>query len=149
MSGRPKLKVYEYSHQGKYMGYYESISDVRKKYFSHIKGVASLFKKEELGHKYELLEDSILFQERVYRDDVKYIMAILNSPFCNLPKSKEGIVQVFNYKKVLLAEFQSLNIASKMLPHIPKATIVHQLNESKDIHRYEPANQLFFRYKKQ
>lgn len=123
MSGRPKQKVYEYTHEGVYLRAYDSISEARQKNYPLDKAPRPMFLSNELGHECHIMEDTILFKERVYRDDVAFICAILKSEFCNMNKSKPGKVQVFNIKGELLAEFENMNLAIKMMPHINQTVI--------------------------
>ena len=68
MSGRNKIAVYQYDRNGKFIEKYDSLAVVRGKYYGNYIGKFPIFGRIK---DYHLLPDgTILFKERIYRDNV-------------------------------------------------------------------------------
>jgi len=142
-----KKKIYEYDHKGKYIRFYESQGDVLELYFKEDKGKRPLLTNNQLGYNYRLLEDTILFEKRVYRDDIFYLIEIHNSDFCKKIDGENNTpIEVFNIKQEKIAEAKNLRLALLLFKQVPRQTIYAQLTGSKKQKRYSKSG-LFFRYK--
>jgi hypothetical protein len=151
MGGHKPQEVIVYNTKGKYIRTFESISEFRQMYYPNTKGTVPLFLTSELGEKYEYLDklDLIGVLNKIGREKIKKILAIHNCTFCknrdNLP-SEQPII-CLNRKGEIIAEFKTLRLLKKLMPHIPEPTLTHQLNNKKNVgkNRY---TSLLFQYKK-
>ena len=153
MSGRPRHEIYEYSFEGKYLGNYSSIAEARRKFYPEDIGTRPMFVKRVLNHEYEITpENTILFKERVYRDDIVFLVKIVHCKYCNYNKNvhSDKPVQVYNIKGELLAEFANITIAQLMMPHIPAGTVYSQVCTSKGVKRHSHAEEnLIFKFREE
>jgi hypothetical protein len=120
MSGRAKIKVYEYNFEGKYLQSYDNIQEARKHYYPNdLIASRPMFLKKELGVEYHLTpKDTILFKERVHRDNVRFIIKIHNSEFCNLGVNTGPPVEMVSIKGEVLATFPNAYVAEVIFPDI-------------------------------
>jgi hypothetical protein len=145
MSGRPRIKVYEYDFKGRYLGYYESMAEARKNHYPSDIAIRPMFLKKELGVEYQITpNDTILFKQRVYRDDVVYIVKIENSKLCNICAYKDEPVEMLNIKNEVIAVFPNCNVATIILPDLSHK-IYHDINH-KRVKRHETYD-FYFRKK--
>lgn len=124
MSGREKIKVYQYDREGKFLASYQSLAEVRATYYSEVKGKLPLFRNEA---DYHLLPDnSILFKTRTYRDDVVTMIHRIENL---LIFKKEDVrpVDVFNMDGEWIATFVNMKVAV-ILTGIPYHKIYCYLN---------------------
>lgn len=158
MAGRKPVNVYVYDLDGVFICTFDSMVAFRAVYYPDDKFKRPLFVKRELGVHYELIRECgvIAYRERVFRDDTKFLIAIENSEYCKAEDNalKNKPIQVFNLKNELVAEFKTLRLATKMMPHISQATISrHLINSETKTYSYNPKRHtevgLFFRYKKE
>ena len=125
MSGRIKQKVYEYDLKGNFLRDYESISEYCRIFYPEDKSKRPIFLYNELGFKYNIFDDTIIFLERPGKKNIQLIISIHNSPFCNTLKGKP--VEVLNYKNEVIAEFSNRDLLVKLMPNISQATISRHL----------------------
>jgi len=116
MSGRPKIKVYEYDVEGHYLRDYDNINEVRRHYYPDDLGARPIFVKQELGFEYHITAlDTILFKERPGRDIAKFIIKIHNSEYCNILNT--GLpIEMVSIKEEVLATFPNITTAAVILP---------------------------------
>lgn len=146
MGGRKSIEVVMYDFTGKFIRTFESMNEFRRTYFSDDVGNRPLFVREAGNHKYELLDEGIAFTERVGRDKALYVLDIINSPYCKKSDLGETPVEVINLEGDVVAEFRSLRLLTKMMPHIKQSTISYSLNNTKN-HNKRGGCGLKFRYK--
>lgn len=147
MSGRPAQKIYEYNFSGEYLRSYNSIQEARQKYYSDDTGQRPIFVKKELGEEYHItFEDTILLKNRIGRDNIKYLLNVVQSEYYNLSTPEDRPIQVFNIMGELLAEFPSAYIATKMMPHLSHL-IYTQLRVTGRERRSKRGSDLTFKYK--
>lgn len=118
MSGRPKIKVYEYTVEGDYLKTWDCIDDARKTHYPKEIGKRPLFIKDIEGYKFHLTKsNTILLLERPGREMIQNLYRIYRSKLCNFSKSKDSdkAVQMFNLKGELIAEFKNLQVAREIL----------------------------------
>jgi hypothetical protein len=126
MSGRPKQRIYQYDIDGKFIQMYNSISEVKLKYFNNTQYPIFQSNKE-----YEFLEDSYFFKEKVGREKVRETHAIENSRFISKKKLIKAFpIEVYNLKGELLATFTS-EFAMTVLTNISRGTVWNQLNNNR------------------
>lgn len=147
MSGRKAQKVFKYTKDGVYIKSYDCINDFRKEMYPEDIAPRPIFTHKVLGQEYHRGRDgSMTFKVRTYRDDVKYMVAIIDSEYCrDIDKNKP--IEVLNIKQEVIAEFKNVRLLTKLMPHISDATIYQQLNRNTNKSRYSSSG-LFFRYKK-
>ena len=97
---------------------------------------------------FQIVENNqIAFLERVYRDDIVFLLAIFNSEYC---KAEDAVgsrqIECYNLEGNLIATFKNQRLLIKLMPHIPASTIVNQLLYSKGIKRFNKYG-LTFKYK--
>ena len=156
MSGRPKQQIYMYGLNGKYIGKFDSKSDFRKAYFPDDIGARPLLTMKERivtprineVVNYHIIDDeTVIFDRRVYRDDIRLLVKIHYSEYCKKSDSKhETPIEVLNLKGEVIATYRNLRILTKLLPHIPTGTIHSQLEKRTGCKSYTSTG-LFFRYK--
>ena len=87
MSGRPNQKVFEYTTEGMYIRSYESISELRKEYYSTDKGVRPIFVNKVEDYDFHVTpKNTIVLKERPYRDSICFLYKIYSSRLCNFNK---------------------------------------------------------------
>lgn len=158
MSGRKPIEVFVYDLQGKYICKFENMTMFRNVYYPADEFKRPLFRKKELGVNYEIVQeaDVIAYQERVNRDITRQLMAIVNSEYCkdeDYADNKRPI-QVFNLKNELIAEFKTVRLLTKMMPHIHANNISRHIisnaqEERKKKRRKFTSIGLFFKYKEE
>lgn len=139
---RAKQKVYQYNSNGKFLKEFESQSEVRKIYFSEVKGKRPIMR----NGKYEILPDNTVISHlRLGREIVKNIIKYNNNPYLNIGYKNDPI-KVLNLNKKVIARFASINIASK-LTNISMNTIYSQVYQNKT-NNIKNKTGLFFRLDK-
>lgn len=150
MSGRKAQEVIVYNTEGKFITKFKSIAEFRRTVYPDDLGIRPIFVHKELGEKYCYLPELniLAVENRIGRDAVKRIIRIHNCEFCkneDTLKSKKPII-VLNRKGEIIAEFKTLRLLTKLMPHIPQETIHGNLNNKKYIDKHL-INNLIFRYK--
>lgn len=157
MAGRKPIGVFVYDTQGKYICKFDNMTVFRSVYYPSDEFKRPLFRKKELGLAYELVQEAgvIAYQERVGRDITKQLLAIVNSEYCkdeDYLDSKRP-VQVLNLKNEVIAEFKTVRLLTKMMPHIHANNISRHLTANtreegrKNKRRRFTSIELFFKYK--
>jgi len=109
MAGKPKLELYQYSSEYKYLRSYESQQLVFDKYYDCKNG--KLFYK---NRDYRLLPDgTYICKYRMGRFGLRLQVMIDNDPYCKEYKD-DFPIEVFNRKGVKVAEFLSVRVCSEM-----------------------------------
>ena len=130
MSGRPKKEVYEYTTEGVYIRTYKSISEARQFHYPEDLGSRPIFVKKINGNDFHVTKsNTILITKKIYRNNIIKSYKIWKSKLCNFYNSSNSnkIVQMFNLKGELLAEFSSMIIARIILaPEYATSTIYSQ-----------------------
>lgn len=158
MAGRKKKQIRVYNNEGKFIETFDSQTDCLKIYFpndiskrpllvNNIK-ILSLYHKKEINVKYGTIDNKLYFFDKaINRDDVVYIHKISISKYCK--KEKEKTIEVYNIQDEKIAEFRSLRLLTKMMPHINQSVINRQLNrKSLNVKRHKGLEEdLFFKYK--
>ena len=159
MAGRQKLKIRVYNNQGYFIEEYSSQTECLFKYFPkdigkrpllfHTVKIFSLYHNKELIIRYGTIDNEYyFFDQAVYREDVVYIHKIAISKYCK-HNEKEKIIEVYNIQNEKIAEFKSLRLLTKLMPHINQSLISRELNKkNKNIKRHKGFEEdLFFKYK--
>lgn len=147
MAGRPAQKIYEYNFSGEYLRSYDSIQEARQRYYSEDTGSRPIFVKQELGEEYHItFEDTILLKNRIGRDNIKFLLRVVQSEYYNLATPDDQPIQVFNIKDELLAEFPSAYIATKLMPQHSHLIYTH-LRLANTQRRPKRGSDLTFKYK--
>lgn len=124
MSGREKIKVFQYNRVGRFIRSYQSISEVRDLYYPDTVGKYPMFVKNE---EYHLLpDDTIVVKHRIYRDDVVKMFYRMDNPLIFTENDIDPI-DVFNMDGDLIATFINPRTAS-ILTGFSDASIYSSLN---------------------
>ena len=157
MAGKIKKKVFVYTKFGYFIQEFESQLDFLKFYYdNNNRGLVFKYsqKFETIDNiletiRYGIFDEFFAFEKRMNRKDILFLQEIHNSEFCKKIDLRKKEIEVFNLCGEKIAEFKSLRLLSKMLPHIPISTIWGHLNEkNKGIKRFTTDCELFFKYKK-
>lgn len=118
MAGREKIKLYQYSSEGKYIGSIECMADVHRKYY---KGAHHpIFRKWTANERYEeadyheLPDGTFIAKFRIGRDKLLQLVRIDKDPFTRKDEGTFPIV-VFSISGRELATFDSVAVAEKLL----------------------------------
>ena len=112
MAGRKKIECFEYSMEGKYLTKYNSIAEVRKKYFPLDKGKRPLFYKCDV---LKTKENTFIANYRIGRDNLLKHLAIDNSNFCNNSSSLDAPIEIYSLKKEKIGEIKNVYILSELM----------------------------------
>lgn len=146
MAGKPKIKCYEYDSNYKYLGEYESVQEVRNKYFSNDLGKRKLFESGKNDY-YKLDNGNFIANYRIGRHNLLKLERIKNCVYCSTNKNiKNKEIEVFNLKGEKIAEFKNLYIACEMLK-IPMNTLWNRLNVTSNLRNKLNKDNLEFKYK--
>jgi hypothetical protein len=149
MAGKKPKYVYVYDEEGVYICMFESMVKFREVYYPKDIGKRPLFNHEEFDIKYHYLEDLGLIaitDRSAGRDLIKRIVTIHNSEYCKKNDKKDDkVIQVFNLKNEVIAEFKNQRLLIKLMPHISQSTISRHLN-TKLVNTHNSVG-LFFKYK--
>jgi len=158
MAGKKPIEVFVYNTDGSYICKFDNMAEFRKVYYPNDIGKRPLFNNKELGIKYHYIPECevIVYPERVGRDTTKQLLAIHNSEYCKQEDNFEDRkpVQVFNLKNELIAEFKTLRLLTKMMPHISHSVVARKLvfdeNHEDRVYKAKKFTSLglFFKYKK-
>jgi hypothetical protein len=159
--GRVPIGIRVYNNKGTFIEKFESMSAFRKQYFSEDKGkrpifnrkrtIFSNYKGKEITLKYGVINNEYyVFTETVYRDDVRHLHAVENSPFCLNNTSSDKIIEIYNINNEKIGEVISQNILTKLLPNVYPSKISTQLSSSGLKVKRTPGlgEELIFKYKK-
>jgi|GEM_PF-6041379 hypothetical protein len=114
MAGREKIKCYQYDSNGKYLGKYNSVSELRRKYFNKHKGKTPLF----ISKNYHVLPDNtVATLERLGRDEVKRIFKIHHNPLLKKYNTKYNAtpIEIYDILGNKIAEFKNKSCAEELL----------------------------------
>ena len=126
MSGRPKVKRYQYDKKGNFLQEFESESAVRKQYYSTDKGKRPIFGNYPYQKEYVILPDgTYLTKERIGRVGIRDINKRINNEFLNISNDDKK-VKATNLDNKVVATFANINLAAKMT-NIPLGTIHNQV----------------------
>ena len=129
MSGRPKIKVFEYDAQGTHIKTFKDMSLCRQQHFSEIKGKIPILRFKRMDIDYgKTPEGTYIVKERLGRSKIRLLARLDQSIYCtDLIIKRNKPIQVFNLEGVLLFEARNLNILCK-LTNLPQGTISQQLS---------------------
>ena len=129
MSGRPKIKVFEYDAQGTHIKTFKDMSLCRQQHFSEIKGKIPILRFKRMDIDYgKTPEGTYIVKERLGRSKIRLLARLDQSIYCtDLIIKRNKPIQVFNLEGVLLLEARNLNTLCK-LTNIPQGTISQQLS---------------------
>ena len=120
MAGKPKLKIYQYSSEYKYLRAFETQSEVFDKYYEGKKG--RLFTNPDFR---ELPDGTFVSPYRIGRDRLRQLVIIDNDPLCQI-NAKDKSVAFINRKNKTIATFSSIRVAEQ-LTGIDYSTIQSEL----------------------
>lgn len=145
MGGKAKIECYEYDLKGAFVRTYESLQEVRDRFFPKDKGKRPLFKSNQDYFKIE--NYGYIANFKIGRKGLKEAEKVKNSKYCKESK-KMGTygIEVFNFKGEKLAEFKNLYIMT-LMTNIPASTIACQLNENNSKKQKQPKGELIFKKK--
>lgn len=147
MAGREKVKCYEYSQTGKYLCEYESIQEVRAKYYKNDIGKRPLFR-DDSGY-FKTPVNTFIANHRIGRHKLMQLEKIKNCPFCTYRNGvQDKPFEVFNLKNEKVAEFKDIHTASLLL-NISYKTIWCRLNNIALLKKFMNRDNLDFKYKSQ
>lgn len=108
MAGRPKVKIYQYDADFKYLGSYDTQNEVFEKYFNGKKG--RLFHNP---HYRELPDGTFVSTYRIGREGLLKWVAIQNDVLC---RQREDYFPIcfYNLRGEKIASFSSIRIASEL-----------------------------------
>lgn len=145
MAGKPKIKCYEYDSNYKYLGEYESVQEVRNKYFSNDLGKRKIFESGKDDY-YKLDNGNFIANYRITGKVLKKLEKIKNCIYCNDDKRLENKeIEVFNLKGEKIAEFKNMDITCKILK-INQSTLWSRLHDVSTKNKPNKDN-LEFKYK--
>ena len=146
MAGKPKIKCYEYDSNYKYLGEYESVQEVRNKYFSNDLGKRKLFESGKDDY-YKLDNGNFIANYRVGGYNLSKLERIKDCVYCSTNKNIENKeIEVFNLKGEKIAEFKNVYIASRIC-NIPHSTLSQRLNPKNNKRNKVNKDNLDFRFK--
>jgi len=126
--GRERIKVYQYDHNGKYIRSYETIAEARDDHYADVNGVYPMFRDNATYHL--LPNNTILFKERTYRDQVvRTLRRIANPLVIKNDKDIKPFV-VYNIDNEPIATFVNINTAV-ILTGMSYASIMSMLTKKK------------------
>lgn len=105
-AGRPRLKIYQYDKDFKYMRSYESQVEIFNKYYDGKKG--ELFRNKEYK---ELPDGTYVATYRIGRDGLKYWSKIYNSVYCSKNITDKPF-SAYNYLGEKVATFANVRVYS-------------------------------------
>lgn len=124
MSGKPKVKIYQYSSEFKYMRSYESQSEVFNKYYDGKKG--DLFQNKQYK---ELPDGTFVSWYKIGREGLRRHTRIDNCPFCTKNITDRSF-SAYNLKGEKIATFSSIRVFQHMT-NIPINTVYNSLTKGK------------------
>ncbi len=146
MAGRPKVKCYEYNPDGMYLQEYESIAEVRDKYFPEDKGIRPLFKTGTKDY-FKLDNGNFIANYKIGKENLRRLERVRNCVYCNNNGNiKDKQIEVFNLKGEKIAEFKNVYIASRIC-NIPHSTLSQRLNPKNNKRNKVNKDNLEFRFK--
>lgn len=140
MAGRPKTPMYEYTREGNFVKKYESKQEVFDLYYEGKKRPLCNARKFNFA---ELPNDNLLFEKRIYRDDIVNLLKALSSKFVTNEKSEP--IAAYNLLGEKVASFRSLYMAS-LITGIPISTIRNHLMPNKKFRKHTRTVELLFKY---
>ena len=111
MSGRAKIKCYQYDFSGKYIQSWDSIAGVRDRYYGNVVGKYPIFRDNSSYH--ILPDDTIILKERIGRDNIRRLIARLNNPLI-IDDNNLDQINILNMDGKVVATFANENIAREL-----------------------------------
>lgn len=108
MSGRPKLKLYHYDNEYKYIKTFETQMQVFNEYFDGKKG--QLFNNPDFR---KLPDGTFVSPYRVGRDKLRKVIKIANDPLC-AKNAKDKPIIFYNRKMEQIASFNCIRTACQL-----------------------------------
>lgn len=144
MAGREKVKLYQYSNKGMYLQEYESMTEVRKKYYEDTQYPMFVKESNKTRHivrdYHKLPDNTYIAKYKIGRDKLLKLLKIDNAPYTRVdPRSK--IVEVYNLLGKKIANFASITIASG-ISNIDQVTLQHRCER-----KSEGRDGLIYKYK--
>ena len=144
MAGKPKIKLFQYDVNCKYLKSFDSLTDVRSHYFNDAKYPLFVDSQKEIE---KLPDSTIICKYRIGRDNLLKLLNRINNPFIiKDDRTNNNEIEILNIDKVVIATFYNVSIAAKMLGICSSnihSMIKHSMNSA-------PKNKLgiYIRYKK-
>lgn len=131
---KPKIKLYRYSNDGRYIEKFESITEARNKFYANYVGKIPMFRKDSNFH--FLPDGTVLTKNRIGREEVKKRVLIENNPLLNINNTKHTgrPIVVFDLNGDFIAEFKDIKTAS-ILMNINTSKIVNLIKRHKGKYR--------------
>jgi hypothetical protein len=146
MAGRLKIKCYEYNPEGKYLQEYESIQEVRAKYFPDDLGKRPLLETGKEDY-FQLDNENFIANYRIGRDNLRKLEKIRNCLYCSTNNNRDDKeIEVFNLRGELIATFKNAYITS-LITKIPSSTLHHRLYSRDKSKNTQNRDNLVFKYK--
>jgi len=146
MPGRPKIALYHYTAEGKRLGEFECIADVRRKYYGERKGKLPIeFNEYDL---HTLPDNTIVSTKKVGREYIKKAIKFANCPYCSTNKKRyQRPVYVYNLKGELIAKYKNQYIAY-LMSGVKQQLIYDRLRKGSIHFKKTSNNNLIFTYEK-
>ena len=147
MAGREKIKVYEYSINGKFIKKYETMTEMFNVHYNGKKRPLFEDKKynTHLGNCHKLPNGNFLSYEKLGRDKICRINTIANSSISNLRYNEnDKEFGLFDLRNRCLAKFNNVTIASTLL-NIPNSLIYFSLKRKHKSQKYVNG-EIYFKY---
>ena len=116
--GRDRIEAFEYdssaSNRYRFIQKFNSLSEVKSKYYSDVIGNYPLFRNNDEYH--VLPNGNILTKDRTGRKGIARILAFERSPYVNMRINKfdDKKVECFNLLGEKMCEFKNVSVASKV-----------------------------------
>lgn len=149
--GRPTKKIYEYDFNGNFLQKYESFAQFRLKYYPNDKGKRPIFVNSVEGYDFHVTaENTIAMTERIYRDNITFLLKLYNSELCIVnDRNNNKPIQMLNLKNEVIAEFSSTSMARLLLKEDFNnlGNMYRQLNKRNNFNNKGLIKDFYFKYK--
>lgn len=112
MAGLKKIKTYQYDKDGKRLKVFNSMQEVRDKYYKGAK--YPMFKSIKDPTMHKLPDGTFLFKSPTYRNEIKNKIRRFNNNLI-VGENKHKPIEVINIDGVKVAEFYNESMASKLM----------------------------------
>ena len=112
-SGREKVKLYHYDLNGKRLRTFESMAEVRDKYYEGKK--QPLFVNIDYKVVQLLPDATCITKEPIGREKLRPLIARFDASFLVHKNQKYEPIEILNFDRVVVAEFYNMTVASKMM----------------------------------
>lgn len=143
-SGKEKMKLYQYSSEGKFLKTWDSTQELRNEYFIKDIGKRPLFGSKKWNKfKYDVLPDNTFYCDyRIGRDKLLAFEKISNSKLCFNTTKNNKEVEMYNLINEKIANFKNMFVAS-IITKEPLANIFRACNNGKQ----QTQKDYYFKYK--